>query len=70
MKGSTFNSNQVANYLKSIGRPVAGEIVEVAFPGRVESEVLLKWFKRNFGRAAQRIFREMECHVTQQFDLL
>ena len=64
---STFQTNQVATYLNSINQP--NDTLESTFPCQVKSQDLFGWFQSNFGQMAKGMFREMECHVTQHFDL-
>ena len=63
---STFQTNQVATYLNSINQP--NDTLESTFPSQVKSQDLFGWFENNLPNGKQ-MFREMECHVTQHFDL-
>ena len=64
---STFQTNQVVTYLNSINHP--NDTLESTFPSRVKSQDLFSWFEDNLGPNGKQMFREMECHVTQHFDL-
>ena len=63
---STFQTNQVATYLNSINQ--SNDSLESTFPSQVKSQDLFSWFENNLPNGKD-MFREMECHVTQHFDL-
>jgi hypothetical protein len=63
---STFQTTQVVTYLQSINQP--NDSLQSSFPSQVKSQHLFNWFEDNLPNGKE-MFREMECHVTQHFDL-
>ena len=71
MNKATFIISEVAAYLESINKPYAANnfLREWETTGNtITNEDLQVWFQQYFDReSAYKLFREMECHVTQTF---
>jgi hypothetical protein len=68
MNKATFIISEVAAYLESIKKPFAAGCLRQDWGNTVTNEDLQVWFQGHFGReSAYKLFREMECHVTQTF---
>lgn len=71
MNKATFIISEVAAYLESINEPIAANDLSREWEttgNTITNEDLQVWYQQYFGReSAYKLFREMECHVTQEF---
>ena len=64
---STFFTSEIVSYLSKIGKPFASKsFQEDSQSEEVKHQYVVSWFQLYFGREqAYKLFREMECHVSQ-----
>jgi hypothetical protein len=72
MNNSIFFPSEIVSYLHKIGKPIAAKCFEEdhSLVEEVKHQNAISWFQLYFGREeSYMIFREMECNVSQYFQV-
>jgi hypothetical protein len=70
MNNATFRINEVIAFLEDNKKPFAAKCLQSLNLERITNQELQIWFQQHFGREqAYKLFRAMECVVTQSFSL-